>query len=159
VRLPSVPGVVMVSGPLDEATADEAVAALVADVGERRDTVTLHVTNVTGSVAAALALHDVIRQLGVPVHTIGAGMLDTAGAIVLTAGTAGHRRLLPSARIHLRQPVEPSVADLPLEVAAKDVAYLRERAEELLATPLHPPRMVGGDEAARLGIVDPAPGE
>lgn len=156
--MPSVPGVVMVGGALDDAKADETVARLLAEATEaadhRRDHVTVHLTNVTGSVAAALALHDVIRQLAVPVHTVGAGLLDTAGAIVLTAGTPGHRRLLPSARIHLRQPDEPSTPDLALEAAAKEVAFLRERAEEVLATRLHPPRMLDAATAAEAGIVD-----
>ena len=156
---PTVPGVVMVSGALDDTKADDAIARLLAEAGEGRDHLTVHLTNVTGSVGAALALHDVIHQLAVPVHTVGAGMLDTAGAIVLKAGAEGHRRLLPSGRLHLRQPDEPSAPGLELEAAAKEVAFLRERAEEVLGTPLHPPRMVGGDEAVALGIADPSPTE
>ena len=108
---------------------------------------------------AALALHDLIRQLAVPVHTVGTGLLDTAGAIVMKAGTEGHRRLLPSGRIHLRQPDAPSAPDLELEAAAKEVAFLRERAEALLGTPLHPPRMLGAGDAVALGIADPSPTE
>lgn len=148
----------MVSGPLDDQRADDTVARLLAEATEARDKgqdhVTVHLTNVTGSVAAAMALHDVIRQLAVPVHTVGAGMLDTAGAIVLAAGTVGHRRLLPSARVHLRQPDGPSTPGLDIETAAKEVMFLRERAEELLGTPLHPPRMLDRAAAVDLGIAD-----
>jgi ATP-dependent Clp protease protease subunit len=148
----------MVGGVLDDAKADEAVARLLAEASDAaaagRDHVTVHLTNVTGSVAAALALHDVVRQLAVAVHTVGAGLLDTAGAIVLTAGTPGRRRLLPIGRIHLRQPGEPSTPDLALEAAAAEVAFLRERAEDVLGTPLHPPRMLDATAAAEAGIVD-----
>ena len=152
----------MVSGALDDAAADDAVARLLAEAGEARDKgrdhVTVHLTNVGGSVGAAMALHDVIRQLAVPVHTVGTGMLDTAGAIVLSSGAEGHRRLLPSARVHLRQPEAPSTPDLELEAAAKEVLFLRERAEELLGTPLHPPRMLDVGGAIALGIADAEPG-
>jgi len=149
----------MVSGALDDTKADDAIARLVAEAGGGRDHLTVHLTNVAGSVGAALALHDVIRQLAVPVHVVGTGMLGTAGAIVMKAGAEGHRRLLPSGRIHLRQPDEPSTPDLELEQAAKEVAFLRDRAEEVLGTPLHPPRMLGAHDAVALGIADPSPVE
>ncbi|HEX7167354.1 MAG TPA: ATP-dependent Clp protease proteolytic subunit [Acidimicrobiales bacterium] len=148
-------GVVLVTGPLD----DERVATTMARVltltaAGDRDTITVHLSNVGGSVSAGLALHDVIAGAPATVAVTAAGMLETAGALVLRAGTAGHRTLLPSARVHLRRPDEPETAGVDLESGAREVAHLREAAVAALGTPLHPSRLLTAKEAVEAGLAD-----
>jgi ATP-dependent protease ClpP protease subunit len=149
-------GIVMVNGKLDQPAIDRATASLLAlDArNPERGYAEVHLGSVVGPVAAGLALHDVIAQVAIEVHVIGGGLLDTSGALVLHAGTPGHRLLLPNASIHLRRPDEPSIADLSIESAAQEVTYLRERAESVLGTPLHPPRVLNAEEAVAAGLAD-----
>jgi ATP-dependent Clp protease protease subunit len=149
-------GIVMLGGKLDQAAADRVTVSLLALDARKPDRgfAEMHLASAAGAVGPALALHDVIAQLATEVHVIASGVLDTAGALILLAGTHGHRLMLPNARIHLRQPEEPTIGDLSLESAANEVTYLRDRAESLLGTPLRPPRLLDAQEAIALGIAD-----
>jgi ATP-dependent Clp protease protease subunit len=170
VQLPNVPaedelmrrlqeqGVVVLNGALDQAGADRAIVQLLAmDLdrdGDADRPIAMRANGITGSVGAALAMYDVMRSLTTPVHVVAGGLLDTAGALVVAAGTNGHRRLLPTARVHLRRPTEPTIPGLPLESAAQEVEHLRERATEVLGVAVHPPRLLSAEEAVEAGIAD-----
>lgn len=150
-------GVVVLAGRLDPVLAERTIVQLLAmdlDRGADGDTVTLQVNGVTGDVGAALAIHDVLRTMATPTAVIAGGLLDAAGAVIVAGGSVGKRRLLPSARVHLRRPEEPSTQGLSLESAAQEVTMLRDRVEDVLGVALHPSRMLSGAEAVALGMAD-----
>ena len=146
-------GILLLSGALDDDKATDVVArVLAAEPGG--DPMTLHVTNVTGSVAAALMLHDLLRSAPASVRTIGGGMLDTAGALVVAAGVAGERELLATTRIQITRIDEPATPGLDLESAAEEVAQLRAAAAAALGIDIERRRVLTAPEAVSAGIAD-----
>jgi ATP-dependent Clp protease, protease subunit len=94
--------VVVVSGELDHARASELCATLLTLDALGDDHIDLHLHSSSGTFDTGLMLVDVIEALGVPVHTLGMGVVSGGMVGVLTAGD--RRALSPYARLHLRQP-------------------------------------------------------
>ena len=87
-----------------------------------------------GVVSAGLAIYDTMQHLRAPVSTFCVGMAASMGAVLLTAGAKGKRNALPNARIMIYQPSGGShgtAADI--EIAAKEVLFLRESLNAILA--------------------------
>jgi ATP-dependent Clp protease protease subunit len=85
--------IVLVHGEIDQAKASEVGAALMTIDALGDEHVELRVTSGSGSFDAALVLLDVIDVVGVPVHTVGTGVIS-GGAVGVVA--AGFRRALPA---------------------------------------------------------------
>lgn len=60
---------------------------------------TLMITSYGGDLMAAFALIDVMRGSAIPVHTIGLGVIASAGLMTFIAGEAGHRLITPNTSI------------------------------------------------------------
>ena len=97
--------VVLLHGPLDDASVTRASAELMTLDADGDDPVTLRVDSGDGSFAPALTLMDVIELMGVPVRALGLGQVG-AGAVGVVAVCA-HRSALPSTRFALREPATP----------------------------------------------------
>jgi ATP-dependent Clp protease protease subunit len=63
------------------------------------DYLTLIISSYGGDLAAAFALIDVMRGSKVPIHTIGLGMIASAGLVTFIAGEKGHRSVTPNTSI------------------------------------------------------------
>jgi ATP-dependent protease ClpP protease subunit len=148
-------GVLLLSGPLSDDKATEIAAQVLAiDPDSGPVPVTLHVMNVTGSIAAALMLHDLLRTASASIRTVGGGMLDTSGALVVCAGTAGQRELLASARIQIMRIDGPATPGLDLESAAREVAQLRAAVAAALGVDVERRRVLTAQEAVAAGVAD-----
>lgn len=60
---------------------------------------TLMITSYGGDLMAAFALIDVMRGSAIPVHTIGLGVIASAGLMTFIAGAPGHRLITPNTSI------------------------------------------------------------
>lgn len=60
---------------------------------------TLMITSYGGDLLAAFALIDVMRGSAIPVHTIGLGVIASAGLMTFIAGEPGHRLITPNTSI------------------------------------------------------------
>jgi len=124
--------VVMVSGQLDQPQASEVAATLMTLDAIGDDHVELHITSATGPIEPGMVLIDVMEVLGVPVHTVGMGVVGGVVVGVLAAGT--HRQLSRHARLNLREPdVEVSGRATEIERALAEHAARRETYYRLLA--------------------------
>ena len=61
--------------------------------------ISLYINSPGGSVTAGLAIYDTIQYIKSDVQTICLGQAASMGALLLAAGTAGKRYILPSARV------------------------------------------------------------
>ncbi len=88
---------------LDEAAAERVITQLLllAALEPRRD-ITLYVSATSGSARAAIAVYDTMQAVAPDVATCAIGLVGAAGQLLLTAGAAGKRSVLPHARIALR---------------------------------------------------------
>lgn len=138
---------------------------LEADVPGRE--IQLYVNSPGGSVQSGLAIYDTMQHITAPVATTCVGMAASMGAFLLAAGAPGKRAALPHARIMMHQPwstgTKGSAADI--EIAAREIVYLRGRMFEILGTLTHQPlerierefdrdRYMSSDEAQRFGMID-----
>lgn len=104
---------VLLRGTLDHDQASEVAAALMTLDATGDEHIELRITGAGGGLETGLMLMDVMSVLGVPVHTVGVGVL-TGGAVgVLAAGA--DRRLARHARLQLRE-ADTSIAGTAFEV-------------------------------------------
>ena len=127
----------------------------------------LYVNSPGGSVQSGLAIYDTMQHITAPVATTCVGMAASMGAFLLAAGAPGKRSALPHARIMMHQPwstgTKGSAADI--EIAAREIVYLRGRMFEILGKLTHQPlerierefdrdRYMSSEEAQRFGMID-----
>jgi ATP-dependent Clp protease protease subunit len=126
--------IVFLRGALEETTADDLAAQLLALEMDSDDPITLYIDSPGGNTFGMFALYDTIQLLHSPVHTTCIGMGASAAAFLLATGT-GTRSATPNARIMLHQPhgggIEGKAADI--QILAREFAFLRTRMEEILA--------------------------
>src|SRR5678815_4953236 len=60
---------------------------------------TLFVSSFGGSAYAAFALTDIMEGSVLPIHTVGLGMIESAGLMIFMTGHKGHRILTPNTEI------------------------------------------------------------
>ena len=65
----------------------------------RYENLTLIITSYGGDLSAAFALIDVIRGSAIPVHTVGLGVIASAGLLTFISGRKGHRIVTPNTSI------------------------------------------------------------
>ena len=127
--------IVFLGSGIDDNVANIIVAQLLfldADDPERE--IFMYINSPGGSVYAGMAIYDTMQHLRAPVSTFCVGMAASMGAVLLTAGAHGKRHALPNPRIMLHQPSGGSrgtAADI--EIAAKEVLYVRENLNQILA--------------------------
>lgn len=66
---------------------------------KRPPNLTLMITSYGGDLAAAFAVIDVMRGSAIPVHTVGLGVIASAGLLTFISGKPGHRIITPNTSI------------------------------------------------------------
>src|SRR5438309_4619289 len=65
----------------------------------------IYVNSPGGAVTAGLAIYDTMQYVRAPISTVCIGRAASFGTVVLMAGAKGKRYSLPSATIHMHQPL------------------------------------------------------
>lgn len=94
----------------------------------------LYINSPGGSVTAGLAMYDTMQFLKCDVNTYCMGMAASMGAVLLTAGTAGKRFVLPHARVMIHQPwggAQGQAADIHIQ--AQEILRQRKALNTILA--------------------------
>jgi len=127
--------IVFLVGPIGDDTANLVVAQLLFLEADNPDKdISLYINCPGGSVYAGMAILDTMRFIRPAVATICTGFAASMGAFLLAAGEKGKRYALPNARIMIHQPSggsQGTAADV--EIQAKEVLYLRERLNRIMA--------------------------
>jgi ATP-dependent Clp protease protease subunit len=97
--------------------------------------ISLYINSPGGSISAGLAIYDTMQYIRPDVATYCVGQAASMAAVLMAAGTKGKRTLLPNSRILIHQ---PSLSGLQgqqsdIEIHAKDMFYMRDRMDEILA--------------------------
>ena len=159
--------VVFLVGPVTEITANLIVAQLLFLESENPDKdIFFYINSPGGSVSAGLAVYDTMQFIKPDVSTLCVGQAASMGALLLAAGDSGKRFALPNSRVMIHQPMggfQGQASDI--EIHAKEILYLRERLNEILAKHTKQPIEVirrdterdffmGAQDAVKYGIVD-----
>ncbi len=126
---------VFLVGPVNEISANLIVAQLLFLESENPDKdISLYINSPGGSVSAGLAIYDTMQFIKPDVSTLCIGQAASMGAFLLTAGAKGKRYCLPNSRTMIHQPssgFQGQASDI--EIHAKEILYLRQRLNELMA--------------------------
>src|SRR5215510_9855618 len=159
--------VVFLVGPVNEISANLIVAQLLFLESENPDKdIFFYINSPGGSVSAGLAIYDTMQFIKPDVSTLCIGQAASMGALLLAAGDKDKRFCLPNSRVMIHQPsggFQGQVSDI--EIHAKEILYLRERLNEILAR--HTGKTVeaiardsdrdnflSADESVKYGLVD-----
>jgi ATP-dependent Clp protease protease subunit len=159
--------VVFLVGPVTEVTANLIVAQLLFLESENPDKeIFFYINSPGGSVSAGLAIYDTMQFIKPDVSTLCIGQAASMGALLLAAGDRDKRFGLPNSRVMIHQPMGGfSGQASDVEIHAKEILYLRQRLNEILAKHTGQPLEViqrdtdrdffmGAEEAVKYGLLD-----
>jgi ATP-dependent Clp protease protease subunit len=120
---------------VNEVTANLIVAQLLFLESENPDKdISFYINSPGGSVSAGLAIYDTMQFIKPNVSTLCVGQAASMGALLLTAGEKGKRFCLPNSRVMIHQPMGGfSGQASDIEIHAKEILFLRQRLNEILA--------------------------
>jgi ATP-dependent Clp protease protease subunit len=159
--------VIFLVGPVMDQMANLVVAQMLFLESENPDKdISLYINSPGGSVSAGLAMFDTMRFIKPDVSTLCMGIAASMGAFLLAAGAKGKRYALPNARIMIHQPsggAQGQAADI--EIQAREILYLRERLNMLLAEATGQPveriardtdrdNFMSAEDAVSYGLID-----
>lgn len=127
--------IIFLDGEIDDARADLVVAQLLfLENEDPKKDIYLYINSPGGSVTAGLAIYDTMQYLKCDVATICMGQAASMAALILAAGAAGKRMILPSARVMIHQPwggVQGQASDVSIH--AKEIIRLKKLSIDYLA--------------------------
>jgi ATP-dependent Clp protease protease subunit len=127
--------VIFLVGPVTESTANLIVAQLLFLESENPDKdIFFYINSPGGSVSAGLAVYDTMQFIKPDVSTLCVGQAASMGSLLLAAGDKDKRFILPNSRVMIHQPMggyQGQATDI--EIHAKEILYLRQRLNEILA--------------------------
>jgi ATP-dependent Clp protease protease subunit len=128
--------------------------------------IALYINSPGGSVYAGMAIYDTMQFIKPDISTICVGMAASMGAFLLAAGAKGKRFALPNSRIMIHQPSGGSQGQASdIEIQAREILYLRERLNGILAERTGQPieriardtdrdNFMSAEDAVSYGIID-----
>jgi ATP-dependent Clp protease protease subunit len=159
--------IVFLGTTLDDQVANLVTAQLLHLEAENPDReINLYVNSPGGDMTALFAIYDTMQFIRPEVSTICVGQAASAAAVLLAAGAAGKRYALPNARVLIHQPHGSAQGQsVDLELAVKEMVFLRERMVDVLAEHTGQPVdriaadidrdfILRGDDAVAYGLVD-----
>ena len=119
---------------IDDGVANVVIAQLLHLENEQPDTpISLYVNSPGGDIPATLAIYDAMQFVRARVDTTCVGQAVASAAVLLAGGAAGHRTMLPHARVVLHAPAAQGRGAIPdLILEAEDVARVRALQEGIL---------------------------
>lgn len=122
-------------------TVDDDVASLVIaqllflEAENPEKDIALYINSPGGSITAGLAIYDTMQYIKPDVATVCVGQAASMAAVLLAAGAAGKRTILPNSRVLIHQPWMRGVGGQQSDIAiqAQDILQLRARLDEILA--------------------------
>jgi ATP-dependent Clp protease protease subunit len=125
--------ILFMKGPLEDENGDLLVAQLLALDADSDEDVTLYVNSPGGIISGLFAVYDTMQLMTAKVNTRCVGMAASAAAVILASGT-GTRSATENARIMIHQPLGGARGTArDIEIQAKNIVFLRERLNEILA--------------------------
>jgi len=127
--------IVYLGTAIDPGVANALIAQLLhLEAESAEQEINLYINCEGGDLPSMLAVYDSMQYIQVPVATTCVGQAIGVGAVLLAAGTAGRRSVLPHARVVLHQPAGRGQGAIPdLILQADEVVRMRAEIEAILA--------------------------
>jgi ATP-dependent Clp protease protease subunit len=159
--------IIMLSGEIDDATANTVVAQLIYLEGKDPDKdIRIYINSPGGSVTAGLAIYDTMNYVKCDVSTICIGMAASMGAFLLSSGKKGKRYALPNSEIMIHQPLGGAHGQASdIKIQADHILKIKEKLNKILSENTGKPveqvekdtdrdNYLSAEEALEYGLVD-----
>jgi ATP-dependent Clp protease protease subunit len=159
--------IVFLGTPVDEVVANLIIAQfLFLEADDPDKDIQLYINSPGGSVSAGLGIYDTMQFIRPDVATTCMGQASSMGAVLLAAGSAGKRSILPNGRVMIHQPLGGTQGQASdVEIYTREMLLIREKLNGILAH--HSGKklseiaedtdrnfFMSGEEAKEYGIVD-----
>lgn len=159
--------IVFIGGPIDDHLANLVVAQMLYLQGDDpTEPISMYINSPGGSITAGLAIYDTMQYITPEVHTWCIGQAASMAAVLLAAGTRGHRYALPYSRVLIHQPwggIQGQAVDI--QIQAEEILRVRTWLNQILARHTGQPletierdtdrdKYMTAEEACAYGIVD-----
>jgi ATP-dependent Clp protease protease subunit len=127
--------IVFLGTAIDDDVANVVIAQLLFLESEDPDKdVMMYVNSPGGEVTAGLAIYDTMQALRCPVATFCVGQAASMASLLLAAGAAGKRNVLPHARVMIHQPLGGMHGQATdIEIHAREILKTRDIVNQLYA--------------------------
>ena len=127
--------IIFIGTPIDDYIANLVIAQMIFLEGEDPDRdINLYIQSPGGVVSAGLAIYDTMQFVKCPVSTLCMGQAASMGAVLLAAGAAGKRYVLPNSRIMIHQPLGGTQGQTTdIEIYTKEMLKMKEQLNNILA--------------------------
>ncbi len=160
--------IIFLGRPVDDDMASLIIAQMLFLEAENPEKdISLYINSPGGSVSSGLAIYDTMQYIKPDVATYCVGQVASMAAVLFAAGTKGKRTLLPNSRVLIHQPLISGLQgqQSDIEIHAKDMLFMRDRLDEILAFHTGKPkeeihrdterdRILGAKEAVEYGLAD-----
>lgn len=159
--------IVFLGNPIDDILANTVIAQMLfLQTEDPEKDIHLYVNSPGGIVSAGLAVYDTMQYIKPDIATYCIGQAASMGALLLTAGTAGKRFVLPHSRVMIHQPIGGFYGQATdVEIHAKEILKMKETLNVIMAKHTGQPLekiqvdterdfFMSGQEAKEYGIVD-----
>jgi ATP-dependent Clp protease protease subunit len=159
--------IVFLGSAIDDIMANTIIAQLLfLQTDDSEKDIHLYVNSPGGVVSAGLAIYDTMQYIKPDIATYCIGQAASMGALLLTAGTAGKRFVLPHSRVMIHQPIGGFYGQATdVEIHAKEILKMKETLNGIMAKHTGQPLdkiqvdterdyFLSGTEAKEYGIVD-----
>lgn len=127
--------IVFIGTAIDDHVSNIIIAQLLfLQMEDPKKPVHVYINSPGGSITAGLAIYDTMQYMTTPVNTYCIGQAASMGAVLLAAGTKGHRFSLPNARVMIHQPwggMQGTATDISIQ--AKEILKLKDQLILILA--------------------------
>ena len=159
--------IVFIDGEINDITADLVVAQLLfLDGQDTEKDINLYVNSPGGSVTAGLAIYDTMQYVKSDVQTICLGQAASMAALIVAAGAAGKRLVLPSSRMLIHQPwggVSGQARDIGIQ--SREIVRLKKmtidyfalhtgKSSEKIAADMERDFYMSAEDAVSYGVAD-----
>lgn len=127
--------IIFLGGPISDVLANSVIAQLLfLDSQDPKKDIQLYINSPGGVVTAGLAIYDTMQYVKSDVSTICIGMAASMGAVLLTAGAAGKRFILPNSEVLLHQVMGGAEGQaVDIDIAARQILKVKDRLNHILA--------------------------
>jgi ATP-dependent Clp protease protease subunit len=159
--------IVFIDGEINDLSADLAVAQLLfLDGQDTEKDINMYINSPGGAVTAGLAIYDTMQWVKCDIQTICLGQAASMAALLLAAGSAGKRFVLPSSRVLIHQPwggAQGQARDIGIH--SKEIVRLKKLTIEyfakhtgkdiaVVAQDMERDFFMSAQDAVKYGIVD-----
>ena len=162
--------IILIGRPIDDTVANLIVAQLIYLAAEDPEKeIQMYINSPGGAVASGFAIYDTMQFVQAPVSTVAVGRAASFGTVLLMAGAKGRRYALPSASIHLPQPlitgegITGQASDLAIH--AEEIQRIKDELNNLIVNHTGQPKdrverdtdrdyFLTPNEAIEYGLID-----